>query len=241
MCMVLDKRSDVDLLPSHIAIVMDGNGRWAKRRGMPRTSGHFVGMIRAKQAIQNCDALGIRYVTLFGWSTENWKRDSREVDYVMSLPAMFLAREIDELIARNVQFRFMGETSQLPKDTLRHLLECERRTSMNTGMVLNFAFNYGGRNDILQAAERVASDISSGVINPATLAVDMIEIRLMTKDVPDPELIIRTSGEKRLSNFFLWQMAHSELWFTDTLWPDFNRKMLHQAIDSYIKRKQTNE
>lgn len=234
------RKNHAQIYPNHIAIVMDGNGRWAKQRGLPRTSGHYAGMMKAKKVIQHCDDLGIKYLTLFGWSTENWIRPSSEVDYIMRLPGIYFEKEINELVTRNIQFRFMGEIEKIPEDTLFHLRECEKKTKNNTGMIVNFAFNYGGRSDIIRAVQSLGMEASRGEISIEDITEDAIEMRLMTGDIPNPDLVIRTSGENRLSNFMLWQVSFSELWFTDAFWPSFNRRTLMQAINDYSKRKRIN-
>lgn len=223
-------------LPSHVAIIMDGNGRWARRRGLPRIAGHHAGMKMVREIIRACDDFGISCLTLYAFSTENWKRPEGEVEYLMRLPEEFFRSEIDELVDRGVRVRFIGDTSKLPlhtQETVRRTLD---RTQSNAGMTVNFALNYGGRAEVVQAARRFAQEVASGRVAADDLTEEMFEAGLSTQGLPDPDLVIRTSGEVRLSNFLIWQAAYSELWFTDILWPDFNRDHLRQALTDYSGR-----
>ncbi|TCZ79293.1 isoprenyl transferase [Paenibacillus albiflavus] len=223
-----------DIIPEHIAIMMDGNGRWATRKGMPRTAGHYAGMQSMRETIRNCYTLKIKYLTLYAFSTENWARPIEEVNYLVSLPQLFFQDEIlSELISHNVQVKFIGNLSRFPESIQDIMQKAKDLTSMNTGMVLNFAMNYGGKAEIIQAIKRYAEENQ----NIEELDEDLFEKYLYTKDCPSPDLIIRTSGEHRLSNFLLWQSAKSELWFTKTLWPDFDLYALKEAISVYQSRK----
>lgn len=224
-------------LPQHLGIIMDGNGRWAKRRGLPRMAGHHAGMNAMKEAIRACDDCGISCVTLYAFSTENWKRPENEVEYLMKLPDQFFRSEMDELVQRGVRLKFIGETHRLPtytQETVRLSLE---RTAHNTGMIVTFALNYGGRRDIVEATKRLLQDVEQGLLSVDDIDESAIAARLSTRDLVDPDLIIRTSGELRLSNFLVWQSAYSELWFTDTLWPDFTKSDLLAALHAFHHRK----
>jgi undecaprenyl diphosphate synthase len=234
-----DQSGDIpaEIKPKHIAIIMDGNGRWANRRGLPRVAGHHAGMTTVREVIRACDDFGIEYLTLYAFSTENWRRPVAEVEYLMRLPEQFFRSEIEELVIRGVRVRFIGDTSKLPaytQETVRSSLE---RTKNNTGMVVNFALNYGGRLDIVTAIRDFAGAVARGEQSFENLTEESFAKYLSTGEIPDPDLLIRTSGEVRLSNFLIWQTAYSEFWFTDVLWPDFNREILLEAIHDFGKRK----
>lgn len=224
-------------LPGHIAIIMDGNGRWAHRRGLPRIAGHHAGMTKVRDVIRACDEVGLKYLTLYAFSTENWKRPRAEVEYLMRLPEEFFRTEIDELVQRGVRVRFIGDTARLPLFTQETVQRTLERTENSDGMTVNFALNYGGRADVLDAAKAFAEQVRKGHAQWADLDEVGFSNYLSTDDCPDPDLVIRTSGEQRLSNFLIWQAAYSELWFTDVLWPDFDRRELHLAIADYQRRK----
>ncbi|MFP3391099.1 isoprenyl transferase [Brevibacillus sp. SIMBA_040] len=223
-------------IPQHVAIIMDGNGRWANMRNLPRVAGHRAGMKTVKEVVKVADDLGVGYVTMYAFSTENWKRPRDEVDFLMKLPQEFLSTELKELIERNVRIRMLGSKDELPTHTLKALTEAEERTLNNTGLQLNFALNYGGRDEIVKAFSMMASQVKAGELDPEKLDEEVISRYLYTSDIPDPDLLIRTSGEIRLSNFMLWQLAYTELWFTDVLWPDFTREHFYQAIVEYQGR-----
>jgi len=225
-----------DNMPAHVAIIMDGNGRWAKMRGLPRVAGHHSGMKTVKRITMAANDLGIRYLTLYAFSTENWKRPKAEVEFLMKLPQEFLAIELDELIANNVQVRMMGYRDDLPDHTLRAVEEAVRKTADNTGLVLNFALNYGSRKEMMDAVRQLCVDTRSGVIDPDQLTDADFERRLLSDGMPDPDLLIRTSGELRISNFMMWQLAYSELWFTDVYWPEFTEAHFYEAIGEYQRR-----
>lgn len=225
-------------LPLHVAIIMDGNGRWAHRRGLPRIAGHHAGMEKVREVIRACDDFGIQYLTLYAFSTENWKRPKSEVEYLMRLPGEFFRTEIDELVSRDVRVRFIGDTSNLPSFTQKTVERTLERTADNQGMTVTFALNYGGRADIVEAVQKLVRQVQAGQV----LAVEDIDesaiSRLLSTDgIPDPDLVIRTSGELRVSNFLIWQVAYSEFWFNDVLWPDFGRPQLAEAISDYQRRK----
>ncbi len=227
---------NVSVIPQHVAIIMDGNGRWAKKRGLPRVAGHRAGMQRVKEITQACDELGIRYLTLYAFSTENWKRPQEEVNFLMKLPEEFLRRELGELVKKNVRLQLLGDERDLPEHTRRAIQEGIDATRNNTGLVLSFALNYGGRAELLQAVTRMIKEVEAGLLDVATLTEEDIQKRLYTAYLPDPDLLIRTSGELRISNFLLWQIAYTELYFTSVCWPDFTRENLLEALASYQSR-----
>jgi undecaprenyl diphosphate synthase len=215
---------------------MDGNGRWAHRRGLPRVAGHHAGMKKVREVIRACDDLGISCLTLYAFSTENWKRPEGEVEFLMRLPEEFFRTEIDELVERGVRVRFIGDTTRLPSFTQETVRKTLERTRENQGMTVIFALNYGGRAEVVTAAKAFAAEVASGLATPDSLTEASFASYLETDGVPDPDLVIRTSGEIRLSNFLIWQAAYAELWFSDVLWPDFNRELLHRAIEDYQGR-----
>lgn len=223
-------------LPQHIAIIMDGNGRWAKKRGLPRTAGHAAGMLRVREVIRAVDELGIKILTLYSFSTENWKRPKKEVDFLMKLPIQFLKTDLQELVDRNVRVQMLGELSATPTMTREALLQFVERTKKNTGLVVNFAINYGARDEIIRAVHHLIDDVLTGKLKKEELDESRFNQYLLTRGLPDPDLVIRTSGEIRISNFLLWQIAYSEFWFTDVLWPDFSKRQLLQAIQEYQNR-----
>ncbi|MBH0331282.1 isoprenyl transferase [Brevibacillus brevis] len=223
-------------IPEHVAIIMDGNGRWANKRSLPRVAGHRAGMKAVKEVVKAADEIGVRYMTMYAFSTENWKRPRDEVDFLMKLPQEFLSTELDELIERGVRIRMVGSKNELPSHTLKALLEAEERTKDNSGLQLNFALNYGGRDELAKAFSVMAAQVKAGELQPEQLTEELISSYLYTSEIPDPDLLIRTSGEIRLSNFMLWQLAYTELWFTDVLWPDFTREHFYQAIVEYQGR-----
>lgn len=223
-------------IPEHIAIIMDGNGRWAKKRALPRIAGHHEGMKVVRRVTKLVNDLGVKVLTLYAFSTENWKRPKTEVDYLLKLPEEFLGTFLPELIEENVQVRLIGKKDNLPKHTLYAIEKAIKETSQNTGLILNFALNYGSRDEIVEAVKGVISDVKKGNINEKELTEEIFSSYLMTKDFADPDLLIRTSGEIRLSNFLLWQVAYSEFWFTDVLWPDFDEEHLYKAISDYQQR-----
>lgn len=235
-----DRQQPVDIspdnIPRHVAIIMDGNGRWAKRLGLPRIVGHQNGMKAVKRVTIAADELGIEFLTMYAFSTENWKRPKEEVDFLMRLPVEFLAIELDELIEKNVQVRVMGDSEALPSYTRKAMEEAVQRTENNTGLILNFALNYGGRKEIEDCMRELAIEVAEGKLNPEDINSQLIDSRLLSGGLPDPDLMIRTSGEMRLSNFMLWQLAYSELWFTDVYWPEFGREHLLQAVAEYQRR-----
>jgi undecaprenyl diphosphate synthase len=224
-------------IPEHIAIIMDGNGRWAKKRALPRIAGHHEGMKTVRNTTKLANRLGVKVLTLYAFSTENWKRPKNEVEYLMKLPEEFLGTFLPELVEENVQVRMMGYKDQLPVHTLRAIEKAMDDTKGNDGLILNFALNYGSRAEIIDAVKQVLNDCKSGIMNESELDEDVFSSYLMTSKLADPDLLIRTSGEIRLSNFMLWQLAYTEFWFTEVLWPDFSDEHLLEAIEAFQKRQ----
>jgi undecaprenyl diphosphate synthase len=225
-----------DNIPQHVAIIMDGNGRWAKQRGLPRIAGHHSGMKTVKNITLAANELGIRILTMYAFSTENWKRPKDEVEYLMKLPEEFLSIELDELIANNVQVRMMGWTEGLPPHTLKAVQTAIEKTKHNTGLILNFALNYGSRKEIIEAVRKLAMDVQSGELKPEDIQDVHLSERLLSSGLPDPDLLIRTSGEIRISNFMLWQCAYTEFVFTDVYWPAYTKEHFLEAIKIYQQR-----
>ncbi len=223
-------------VPKHVAIIMDGNGRWAKKRGLPRIAGHKEGMSVINKIVKQANLIGVEALTLYAFSTENWKRPKNEVDFLMRLPEQFLSVELPKLIKENVKIRLMGCKDSLPTHTINAINNAIDKTKQNTGLILNFALNYGSRDEIVTAVQNIAMDTVSGKINLKEIDDKVIGKYLMTEDLRDPDLLIRTSGELRLSNFMLWQLAYTEFWFTDVLWPDFNEQLFLEAINEYQRR-----
>ena len=225
------------LPPQHIAIIMDGNGRWAKKRFMPRLMGHRAGTNSTKAMVEACNDLGVKYLTVYAFSSENWARPFTEVDALMKLMIEMTRREIDGMMANNVRFRALGNLAKLPEATRRELETGIERTRNNTGVQFNIAVSYGGREEIVDAARHIARQARDGALDPEALDEAAFTRHLYLPDLPDPELLIRTGGDLRISNFLLWQVAYTELYVTDVLWPDFGKKELVKAIDEYHKRQ----
>ncbi|MDN4494276.1 isoprenyl transferase [Ureibacillus aquaedulcis] len=225
-----------ECLPSHIAIIMDGNGRWAKKRAMPRIAGHHEGMQTVRRIARVADDIGIKVLTLYAFSTENWKRPKSEVDYLMSLPQMFLNSFMPELMERNIRIEMIGDKEGLPSNTKKALNEAMEKTKNNTGLILNFAMNYGSRAEIVKAMKDIMVEVDDGKLTLDQVDEKTIDQYLLTSTLPEPDLLIRTSGEVRLSNFMLWQLAYTEFWFTDILWPDFNQDTFLEAVRAYQQR-----
>ncbi|MBW8348900.1 isoprenyl transferase [Bacillus sp. IITD106] len=223
-------------IPKHIAIIMDGNGRWAKKRALPRIAGHHEGMRIVRKITMLANRLNIDTLTLYAFSTENWKRPKQEVDYLMGLPEEFLGNFLPELIEENVKVCMIGNNSRIPAHTRRAVEKAIVETSANTGLKLNFALNYGGRAEILEAVKEISNDVKNGKLDISDINDEAFSNYLMTHFLSDPDLLIRTSGELRISNFMLWQIAYSELWFTDVLWPDFTEAHLLEAVEAYQRR-----
>ena len=223
-------------VPAHVAIIMDGNGRWAMSRGLPRVAGHSEGVKAARTAVRAADALGIRFLTLYAFSSENWSRPSDEVSTLMTLLQRSIHQELPELMARNVRLRVIGRASGVPSQVKRGIDYVARETGANTGMTLFMAFNYGGRDELVDTFRALARQVQAGELRPDDVDEGRISRALYTGGVPDPDLLIRTSGEMRISNFLLWQIAYTELWITPTLWPDFGPRDFHRAIAEYQRR-----
>ncbi len=226
-----------DQAPRHVAVIMDGNGRWAHARGRPRTFGHKEGVEALRRAVEAAGDLGVSYLTVFGFSTENWRRPADEVSALMELLRLYVALDLERLAREGVRVRVIGQRDGLAPDILQIIERAEIRTAHNRGLNLTIAFNYGGQSEIVRAARRVAADAAAGLLDPAALTEHSFAAYLDTADLPDPDLVIRTSGEQRISNFLLWQAAYAELVFLDILWPDFNREALERAIAEYHNRE----
>jgi undecaprenyl diphosphate synthase len=224
-------------LPQHVAIIMDGNRRWAEARGLPRIIGHRRGAEAVRRTVSGAVELGIPYLTLFGFSSENWKRSSHEVHDLMGLLRHYLLAEIAELDRNGIRLNVIGQIDRLAPDIVGLIRETERLTRNNTAITLTMALSYGGRAEIVAAVRSIGAEVAAGRLRPETIDEDAVARRLFTADLPDPDLVIRTSGEQRISNFLLWQSAYSELVFTKTLWPDFARTDLEQAIAEYQGRE----
>ncbi|KPJ89539.1 MAG: hypothetical protein AMS17_01475 [Spirochaetes bacterium DG_61] len=223
-------------VPRHIAIIMDGNGRWAAQKGLPRAEGHKVGAGRVKEIVEKCLELGIEYLTIYAFSKENWKRPRREVSSIMRLSDVFFRSDFQGLVRKGVYFVHLGDRSGLPKFVLKIIDTIQKRNASEPKLYLNIAFNYSGRNEMVMACRDLARRVQQGDIDPDKITETDFEKHLYTAGIPDPDLLIRTGGELRVSNFLLWQIAYSEIWVTDVLWPDFNTRLFEQAIDDYKKR-----
>jgi len=224
-------------LPRHIAIIMDGNGRWAEQRNLPRFAGHKAGVETVRSIVQVCAELNIEALTLFAFSSENWRRPKKEVGLLMDLFLTALDREVNKLHKNAVQVRVIGDLTQFPEKLQNRIKESMALTADNNGLVLNIAANYGGKWDITQAVRKVALKVENSEISAADVSEDTISQNLSMNDLPEPDLFIRTGGEKRISNFLIWQLAYTELYFTNILWPDFNREEFSTAIQSFASRQ----
>lgn len=223
--------------PRHVAIIMDGNGRWAKQRGRPRTFGHAEGVEALRRTVEAAGELGVQYLTVFGFSTENWRRPAEEVNALFDLLRLYVARDLDKLIKEGVRVRVIGEREGLQADIAQIIENAEAKTRHNDKLTLIIAFNYGGQDEIARAARRIARAVAAGTVSVESINPDTFSTYLDTAEWPAPDLLIRTSSEYRLSNFMLWQAAYTELVFTDTLWPDFDKRALESAIAEYNKRE----
>lgn len=231
--MALDERLAV---PRHVAVILDGNGRWAKRRGLPRTMGHKEGCITVEKTVEIAARMGIEYLTVYGFSTENWKRSAEEVGALMQLFRYYMVRLLKVAKANNVRVKMIGDRSRFDKDIIEGIGRLERETAGNTGLTFVIAVNYGGRDEIRRAAAKLARDCADGKVCPEEITQEVFASYLDTAGMPDPDLLIRTSGELRLSNYLLWQLAYTELYVTDCLWPDFDQAELEKAIVQYNQR-----
>ncbi len=223
-------------MPRHIAIIMDGNGRWAQQRGLPRVEGHRQGATSVRRTIEECGRLKIEQLTLYCLSIENWKRPAEELDFLMHLLQTYLVEERPRVMANNVQVRWIGRREGMPQQALETLDETVRLTAGNTGLRVCMAVNYGGRAEVVDAARRIAAEVRDGKMNLADIDEAIFDAHLYTAGMPEPDLMIRTAGEMRISNFLLWQISYAELWVTEVCWPDFDEAQLHAAIRSFASR-----
>lgn len=232
---------DKDRMPEHVAVIMDGNGRWAKSKGLPRLAGHNAGMKAMKKIVDHSDKLGIKYLTVYAFSTENWKRSLAEVTGIFKLLVTYVNSDLKGLVENNVKVTVLGDYSSLPEDAVKSLEKTLEATKNNTGLQFNIALNYGGRDELKKAVQEIACKVRDGIIASEDITEETVSEHLYTgrdyNDVPDPELIIRTSGELRLSNFLLWQSAYSELVFPEVMWPDFTPEEYEKAIEDYQSRE----
>jgi undecaprenyl diphosphate synthase len=226
-----------DRLPRHVAVIMDGNGRWAKRRGMPRIMGHRRGVDVLKDLLRCCRDWGVEALTAYAFSTENWGRPTEEVEFLMMLFERVLRRELREMVTEDVQIRFVGNLNALPNSLQTEISRAVEATAGNQGIKFTIATNYGGRQEIIHACQAIARQVQEGKLAPEDIDESMFERHLYTAGICDPDLLIRSSGEMRISNFLLWQMAYSEIYVTETLWPDFDRTEFHQALSAYQQRE----
>ena len=231
------ERLNKDKLPRHIAIIMDGNGRWAKKRVLNRVYGHQKGAEAVREAVKTCRELGIEVLTLYAFSMENWNRPKGEVSALMSLLRRYLFEELDEMLENNIRLNAIGDLENLPKKVCTVLTDTIEKTKPCKGMILNLALSYGGRDDIIHAVRKIISDYEIKKIKPENITEELFSNYLFTAGIPDPDLLIRTSGEHRISNFLLWQMAYTEIYITDTLWPDFKKEDLIEAILEFQSRE----
>jgi undecaprenyl diphosphate synthase len=235
--MVTKEQLDLNRLPKHIAIIMDGNGRWAKKKGNPRVFGHKNAVAAVRDTVEGAAELGIGYLTLYAFSTENWNRPRTEIDALMTLLVTTINKETKTLMKNNVRLRAIGDINSMPKTVARHLKDAIDKTEKNTGLNLILALSYSSRWEIINAVNALLNDHKNNILESKEIDQKIFESYLTTSEIPDPELLIRTSGEYRLSNFLLWQAAYTELYFTNTLWPDFRRNDLYKAIADYQKRE----
>lgn len=224
-------------MPRHIAIIMDGNGRWAKQRFLPRTAGHRAGVGSVRKVVEYCASKGVKALTLFAFSSENWRRPAQEVSVLMGLFLTTLEKETDKLHQNNVRLRVIGDRSAFSSELQARIAAAESMTEGNQGLCLNIAANYGGRWDIVNTARRLAEQVAQGVLQPSDINADLFQAHISLADLPEPDLFIRTGGERRISNFLLWQLAYTELYFSAALWPDFGEKELEAAILDYASRQ----
>lgn len=233
----MKERIDPAKIPQHVAVIMDGNGRWAKKKGAKRVFGHQNAIKAVHEATEGCAELGVSYLTLYAFSTENWNRPRAEVSALMQLLVNTIRKETKTLMDNNIKLASIGDISKLPGGCQKELAEAKEITSRNTGMTLILALSYSGRTELADAVKMIATEVKAGNLDPADLSEELIATYLYTRNIPDPELLIRTSGELRISNFLLWQLAYTELYFTEVLWPDFRKEHLHQALLAYQSRE----
>jgi len=233
----LYRQIDRERLPVHIAVIMDGNGRWAKGRRLPRVAGHRQGIKSVREIVETSARIGLQVLTLYAFSVENWKRPKMEVDTLMHLLREYLHKELRTLMENNIRFEVIGRWREVPPEVAKDLEWGMNETKQNTGLLFNIALNYGGRTEVVDAVRKILSRMVASGENPESVTEEMISNHLYTAGMPDPDLLIRTSGELRISNFLLWQIAYAEIWVTDVLWPDFRKQHLYQAIIDYQKRE----
>lgn len=232
----MNQNLDGMVIPRHVALILDGNGRWAKKRGLPRTMGHKEGCVTVEKTVEIAARMGIEYLTVYGFSTENWKRSSDEVGALMQLFRFYMVRLLKIASANNVRVKMIGDRTRFDQDIIDGINRLERETTDNTGLTFVIAVNYGGRDELTRAVRKLAADCCAGKLEPSAVTEQVLNSYLDTADIPDPDLLIRTSGELRLSNYLLWQLAYTELYVTDCLWPDFNQEELEKAIIAYNRR-----
>lgn len=230
------EKQKLEKIPTHIAIIMDGNGRWAKKRNMPRIKGHYEGLQTVKKITKYASKLGVKYLTLYAFSTENWARPKEEVNYLMSLPEKMFTSFMPELMENNVKVEVIGKINELPDNTKKSVLDAIEQTKNNSGLRLIFALNYGSKDEMLTAIKKIAEDIKENKYDVDSIDEELISNNLYTRNTPDPDLLIRTSGEQRISNFLLWQIAYSEFIFTKVAWPDFTEEELYKSLLEYQSR-----
>jgi len=223
-------------LPRHVAVIMDGNGRWAKQRGLPRIEGHRAGATSVRRITEECTRLGIEQLTLYCLSSENWKRPAQELDFLMQLLQIYLVEERPQIMEHNIRVRWIGRREGLPDEALRELDETVRLSATNTGLCVCLAINYGGRAELVDAVRRTADEVRQGTLDPTAIDEATLSARLYTAGMADPDLLIRTAGEMRVSNFLLWQISYAELWVTEVFWPDFDEAQFRAALQSYANR-----
>jgi undecaprenyl diphosphate synthase len=235
--MSLKEAIDLERLPTHIAVVMDGNGRWAKKNGMERVMGHKEGIVSIRKVVEAAGRLGVKYMTAYTFSTENWNRPPEEVDSLMSLMVTAIRNESEDLMTNNVQLIVIGDLERLPKATLEELKACIDKTKSNTGLILILALSYSSKWELTEAVKSISKEVKNGTLDIDQIDEETVTNHLTTKGIPNPDLLIRTGGEYRISNYLLWQLAYAELYFTDTYWPDFREESLYEAILDYQRRE----
>lgn len=228
---------DLDRIPAHVAVIMDGNGRWAQSRNLPHMAGHNAGMLALKEIVKASSTIGVKYLTVYAFSTENWKRSMEEVSGIFKLLVLYIEKELKELHENNVKVKILGDYEKLPKEAVKSLQRSLETTKDNSGLQFNIALNYGGRDEILRSVKKLAMEVEAGKLKAENITEETIAENLYTAGMPDPDMIIRTSGEMRLSNYLLWQSAYSEFIFTDVFWPDFSKKEFEKTIEIFQNRK----